>query len=249
MKKIGIVGGIAWRSTVDYYSGICSRSEQWQLARNPRALPSMPEISIESLDLSKAVSYLGADDDDASWDKFDDYHRAALQRLEANGVDFALLASNTCHHRFEAIVRGVRIPVISILDATAEACARMGADEVLILGTSVTMRSARFRGGFEKYGITAVGPHKEALRARTAVLIADLQLGKLEGGAERLGKIARSSFEARFRTQPAVCLACTELALALPDQKMLTSFEHDGVRYINTTTAHIEAAFNFALNE
>jgi aspartate/glutamate racemase len=42
MKKIGIVGGIGWPSTVDYYSEICRRSEQWHLARNPRAVPSTP---------------------------------------------------------------------------------------------------------------------------------------------------------------------------------------------------------------
>lgn len=54
----------------------------------------MPEISIESLDLAKAISYLGSDNDE-SWSRFDNYHRSALQRLEASGVDFALIASNT----------------------------------------------------------------------------------------------------------------------------------------------------------
>jgi aspartate/glutamate racemase len=44
MKKIGIVGGVAWLSTVDYYSEICRRSERWHLARNPQAVPSIPEL-------------------------------------------------------------------------------------------------------------------------------------------------------------------------------------------------------------
>ena len=47
-------------------------------------------MSIESLDLNKAVSFLGIDDDEESWLQFDDYHRAALRRLEASGADFAL---------------------------------------------------------------------------------------------------------------------------------------------------------------
>jgi aspartate racemase len=88
MKKIGIVGGVAWLSTVDYYSEICRRS-----------VPSTPEMSLESLDLNKVVSYLGIDGDEESW-QFDDYHRAALQRLEASGAEFAVMASNTPHHRF-----------------------------------------------------------------------------------------------------------------------------------------------------
>ena len=85
MKKIGIVGGVAWQSTTEYYSELCRRSEQWHLARNPHNVPMMPEISIESLDLAKAISYLASDDDEQSWSQFDDYHRCALKRLEANG--------------------------------------------------------------------------------------------------------------------------------------------------------------------
>jgi aspartate racemase len=251
MKKIGIVGGVAWRSTVDYYSEICRRSEQWYVSRNLQGVPSTPEMSIESLDLHKAVSYLGSDDDDdeESWLQFDDYHRAALRRLEASGADFALMASNSAHHRFAAIVRGIGIPVISILDAVAKESARIGACEVLILGTTLTMRSPRFRKGFAKYGVEAAGPHDEAARAITVGLITELQLGKLEGAAERLGRIARMSFERQFGTQPVVCLACTELPLAFPEQKMLATFEYDGVLYINTTAVHINAAFDFAVNQ
>jgi aspartate racemase len=244
---MGIVGGVAWPSTVDYYSEICRRCERWPLARNPQATPSTPEMSIESLDLNKAISYLGNDDDEESWSQFDDYHRAALQRLEASGADFALMASNTPHHRFATIVLGIRIPVISILDAVAKESARIGAGEVLILGTALTMRSPRFREGFAKYGIEAAGPRDEAARAMTVGLITELQRSKLEGAAEQLGKIARISFERQFRAQPLVCLACTELALAFHEQKMLATFEYDGILYINSTAVHIGAAFDFAV--
>ena len=147
MKKIGIVGGVAWRSTIDYYSEICRRSEEWHRARNPQAVPSTPEISIESLDLNQAVSYFGTDDDDESWRQFDQYHRAALKRLEASGAEFALIASNSPHHRFAEIVRGVGIPVISILQAVAKESARCGVREILILGTLLTMKSPVFRAG------------------------------------------------------------------------------------------------------
>jgi hypothetical protein len=78
VKKIGIVGGLAWPSTVQYYSELCRRSEQWHLQRN---LPlQTPEIAIESLNLAKAFSYIGSDGDEASWARFDAYHRTALER-------------------------------------------------------------------------------------------------------------------------------------------------------------------------
>ncbi len=249
MKKIGIVGGIAWLSTVDYYSELCRRSERWHLSKSLPGVPSTPEMSIESLDLNKAVSYLGTDDDEESWSQFDHYHRAALARLEASGADFALMASNTSHHRFGAIVRGIGIPVISILDAAAKESARIGASEVLILGAAVTMRSSRFREAFAKYGVEAAGPHDEAARAMAVGLITELQLGKPDGAAERLSRIAKSSFSRQFTSWPVVCLACTELPLAFPEKKTLATFEYDGVSYINTTAIHINAAFDFAVNE
>jgi aspartate racemase len=247
MKKIGIVGGVAWLSTADYYSEICRRSERWHYARHPHAVPSTPEMSIESLDLNKAVAYLGTDGDEESWSQFDDYHRAALRRLEASGAEFALIASNTPHHRFASIMRGIRIPVISIVEATAKESARIGASEVLLLGTELTMKSSKFREEFAKHGVEAAGPYDEEAKARTIDLIAELRLGKLVGAADRLGKIAKIAFERQFKTRPAVCLACTELPLAFPEQKTLSTFERGGVVYINTTAVHIDAAFNFAV--
>jgi aspartate racemase len=248
MKKIGIVGGLGWESTAEYYSELCRRSEHWHLARNPRDVPTMPEISIESLDLAKAIAYLGSDDNEESWSQFDDYHRHALKRLETNGADFAVIASNTPHHRFEAIVRSIRIPVISILDEMAKESARIGAQQVLLLGTALTMRSSKFRAAFAKYGIEASGPPDESLRAMTAELITDLQLGKSENADQRLATIAKRSLdEKQFGDQPAVCLACTELPLAFARMKQLATFEYDGILFINTTAVHIDAAFNFAV--
>ncbi len=250
MKKIGIVGGVGWQSTTEYYSELCRRSEQFHLARNPGGVPTMPEISIASLDLAKATSYLGSDDDEQSWSQFDDYHRRALKCLETNGADVALMASNTPHHRFEAIVRNIRIPVISILDEVAKESARIGAQQVLLLGTALTMSSPKFRETFSKYGIEASGPLDESLRAMTAELITDLQVGKLERAAQRVVNVARLSLgENRFGDQPAVCLACTELPLAFARIKQLATFEHDGILFINTTAVHIDAAFNFAVDE
>jgi aspartate racemase len=246
MKKIGIVGGVAWPSTVDYYSEICRRSEQWFLAGNPCGVPSTPEMSIESLDLSKAASYFGDDDDQESWAQFDDYHRAALQRLEASGVDFALIASNTPHHRFASIIRGIGIPVISIFDAAAKESARLGLRNVLILGTALTMRSPRFREEFARHGIEAAGPHDEPVKDAMAALIRELQLGHLREPAERLVAIAKSSFTQPFAARPVVCLACTELPLAFPKQKTAATFEYEGILFINTTAVHINAAVEFA---
>ncbi|MGA9353359.1 MAG: aspartate/glutamate racemase family protein [Terriglobales bacterium] len=245
IKKIGIVGGVAWPSTVVYYSELSRRADELRSAR-PDARALAMEMTIESLDLSRAISFWGNDDDDSSWARFDDYHRDALKRLEACGAEVAVMASNTPHHRFEEIVRGIGIPVISIVDASARAAAQMGAHEVLILGTPVTMRSAKFREGFARHGIEARGPRDEHARVATEELIRELQAGQTAGAAERLGKVARESFAAEFSGRPVVCLACTELPLAFVDEKVVAAFEDGGVSYINTSGAHIDAVFEFA---
>lgn len=245
MKKIGIVGGVGWQSTVDYYSHICRRSEERHLAMHLPGAPATPEIAIESLDHRKAISYLGTHGDEESWAQFDEYHRAALQRLVASGADFALIASNSPHHRFEAITRSVWIPVLNIFEVVAKESARMGVKEVLILGTALTMSSQKFREEFAKHGIEAAGPDDERARCRTIELISDLQCGKVEGAAERLEAIAKVA--AKHQTRRVVCLACTDMPLAFPKLKTLASFEVDGILYLNTSVVHAEAAFQLAL--
>jgi aspartate/glutamate racemase len=71
------------------------------------------------------------------------------------------MASNTPHHRFDAIVSGIRIPLISIIDAVAKESARIGARQVLLSGTA--MRSLQFRQEFAKYEIEDAGrPTKQS---------------------------------------------------------------------------------------
>jgi aspartate racemase len=248
MKKIGIVGGVGWLSTVDYYTGICRRSEERDAAANRGGPRSTPEMCIESLDLAKAVSYIGVDGDEASWSRFDEYHRSALRRLE-NGAGVALIASNTPHHRFDAIVRGIRIPVIHILDAVVKECARLEAKQILILGTTVTMGSTEFRKRFAAQGVEAAGPEDQAARLLIVGLIAELQAGQTQGAAERIGRIVRTSFAGQVAARPVVCLACTELPLAFPEWKTLESFAVDGITYVNSAAAHVLAACDFAAAE
>lgn len=241
MKKIGIVGGVGWRSTIEYYAEICRRYEEQHAARGRDGTAPSPEIAIESLDLARSVALLGSDEIEGSWARFDEYHRDALKRLEAAGAGVALIASNTPHHRFREIVRGVGIPVVSIVDAAAAEAARIGARQVLILGTALTMESPQFRKGFAKQGIEAAGPAHAAERAATVELIEELQRGRVAGAAERLGSLARTAYTGQFRGSPVVSLACTELPLAFPEMRSRSSFEAGGVVCINTTAAHVAA--------
>jgi len=115
-------------------------------------------------------------------------------RLEMSGVDFALIATNSAHHRFDSIVRGLRIPVISIVEAMAKKSAVIGARRVLLLGTDLTMRSLQFSQEFAKYGVEAAGPADEAVRDMAIELVADLQHGRSAGASDRLVQMAPRVF-------------------------------------------------------
>ncbi len=249
MKKIGIVGGVAWPSTVDYYAGLCRRSERRHRALGLPGPAPMPEMTIESLDVRRAIALLGTEGDEASWTLFDDYHRAALRRLEAAGAALAAIASNTPHDRLESIVRGVAIPVVDLVEAAARACAGLGATRVLLLGTAVTMASARFRDGFARWGMEAAAPHDAALRAQVAALITELQAGLDRDAGERLRRLVHAASRGHPGAHPAVCLACTELPLAFPAHAGETVFDLDGIACVNTAAAHVDAAFALAVGD
>jgi aspartate racemase len=246
MRKIGIVGGIGWRSTAEYYAEICRRCEEEHAARGGAGTAPTAEMAIESLSLAKAFALLGRDGDEASWAEFDRYHREALERLEASGAEVAVLAANTAHHRLKKITRGVRMQVVSILDAAAREAARAGRRQALILGTALVMRSPVVYEAFEKQGIEAAGPVEETERAAALQLIAELQRGQTEGAAERLHCLVRGAFARLFAGTPMAVLACTELPLAFPEMGSRAAFEVEGVVYINTTAAHVDALMEAA---
>lgn len=241
MKKIGILGGIGWPSTIEYYAGLCALAESRY--REPGRRSEMPEIAIESLDLSKAESMVGSDDDEESWLAFDAYHRSALQRLERIGADFVIIACNTAHHRLQQIQRGLGIPVLGIVEAAADACAAHGVEDVLILGTRTVMASAVFREAFRRGGIRAQAPEEERHKQIVLASIETLSRGRNEGASESLRRVFREAID----NSAAVYLGCTELPLAFPAHKHEGLFEIDGVRCINSTALHIRAAFEFAV--
>jgi aspartate racemase len=249
MKKPGILGGIAWPSTAEYYAGFCRLAERRHLDTGRSGPAEMPEMSIESLDLATATALLGNDDDEASWLAFDDYHRAGLQRLERAGAAFAVIACNTAHHRLEQIRREVGIPVISILDVAADACLRLGVDRLLILGTQIVMTSNLFRNTFRQRGIDAFGPsHPQQVRSIVSTIEA-LEHCCIDGAADRIREVVAGMPENGNPGATAVYLGCTELPLAFEANRTDEVFERDGIRYINSTALHIRAAFDCAMED
>lgn len=239
MKKIGVIGGLGWPSTIDYYRLLCQKTNAYFADQGlPKPLPA-PPIVLESLDMSVTRKLRGTAGDDASWQGFESVFRQCFQRLRDAGAEFGLIASNTPHARLKGIVRGLDLPVLSILDATAQAVCRLGARRVLVLGTTVTMHSTMYPEVLAAQGVETVPKLPDAeIAALGRIIDEDLYQGAV-GDADQFILTLCARYAG---ADDVVCLGCTELSLAFPEHQDDESFVCEGISFLNTTVAHVEAA-------
>ncbi|MGV6804829.1 MAG: aspartate/glutamate racemase family protein [Ruegeria sp.] len=244
MKKIGILGGVGWASTVDYYRAIAEGAGRHFAQRGYGSPLPVPPMTIESVTQAKTRALRGTAGDEASWAAFDAVFRAALLNLEGAGCDFGIIASNTPHARLHAIRQGVSMPILSIFDATADATATTGASRALVLGTSVTMQATNYADRLAADGITANDRLPDDHIAQMQAMIDD----EFYGGASANARTKLLEFCNRHATAgTAILLACTELPLAFPDHLDDPVFEADGHLFVNSSAAHVTAALKKAL--
>ena len=248
-KKIGIVGGVSWISTLEYYQAICELSHRCRHGQKQDGPAPIPEMTIESLNINKSVGLRGRPGDDDSWQAFEAYFRRALKRLEASDVDFAIIASNTPHNRFDQITDGLGIPVLNIFEEVARACVKNNIVKALILGTEPTMSSRVFPAVLRKHGISGILPNIGSDRDQVISLIELLQAEKNNKGAEQIQSLADKYLRVTPDEPAAVCLSCTELSLAFPEHLDVPIFETGGITYMNTLLIHAKAAFEYASDQ
>ncbi len=247
MKKIGIVGGVAWPSTVEYYRLLCTwtnehfREQGWDL---PYPTPPM---TIESVVMHETRKLRAKPTEgDEAWAAYDAAFRDALIRLQHAGCDFGIIANNTSHTRLHSIRHGLHMPVISILEETSKAARSVGVHHALVFGTSVTMRSTDYASALLANDVRA----NDQLPDDVIDFIQSLidtefeQKGTLRGRSELLRLCGDYVSDP---ADTAVLLACTELPLAFPEYAEQGTFESDGFIFINTTAVHARAALNESL--
>ena len=245
-KKIGIVGGVSWISTLEYYQAICEMAHRCKQGQKQDGPAAIPEMTIESLNINKSISLRGQPGDDDSWLAFEAYFQQALNRLEASDVDFAIIASNTPHNRFDQITEGIGIPVLNIFEEVAKTCVRNNIVNALILGTEPTMSSQVFPNVLRKHGISGILPSMGNDQDKVISLIGLLQAEKNNRGSEQIQGLAAKYLRATTDEPSAVCLSCTELSLAFPEHLNVPIFEINDITYMNTILIHAKAAFDYA---
>ena len=232
MKTIGIVGGVSWTSSLEYYRQM-NKMVQNMLGGLHSARILMYSIEFGEFSKQERLSALG------DWDPLKAIMIDAAQRLEKGGADFIVIASNTLNSLADIIATKVNIPIINIADATGEKVKQQGLTTVALLGTKFTMEQPFYRDRLQKYGIQVVTPDVAERDYINQVIFDELCADKInpESKAQFIRIINRL---ARDKGAQGVILGCTEIPLLIkPEDVNLPVFD--------TTAIHVEAAVRYAI--
>jgi len=225
MKVLGIIGGIAPESTVDYYRLIIASY------REQKRDGSYPPIIINSIDMKKMLDLIAAKE----LAGVTEYLLSEVKKLAQAGADLGLLASNTPHIVFEDIQRQSPLPLISIVEAACEATKALGIKKIGLFGTRFTMQGRFYNDVFSKQGIRLVVPDRN-----DQGYIHEKYMSELVNGiflAEtREGLLAIVDRLKKKDDIQGLILGGTELPLILRDAA------GRGIPFLNTTKIHVESA-------
>lgn len=230
MKTIGLIGGLSWESSTEYYR-IINREVQRRLGGTHSA-----KILMYSFDFGEIEELQEA----ARWDDARDLMIAAGKKLAAGGADFLVICSNTMHRMADAVEWQSRLPVLHIADATAAKIKQAKLKRVGLLGTAYTMEQDFYKGRLsEKHGLDILIPNEAERALVHRVIYEELVRGQVKDAsrAEYSKIIARLVKEGA----QAIILGCTEIGL-------LVKAEDSSVPLFDTTSIHALAAVDLALS-
>ena len=229
MRTIGLIGGMSWESSAEYYrlinTGVKQRLGGLHSARS--VMVSVDFAQIEALQSS------------GRWLEAGEVLADAAQRLERAGADCVVLCTNTMHKVATTIEAAVELPLLHIADATGAAIAAAGVTRVGLLGTRFTMDEAFYVGRLEReFGLEVILPLHDDREVVNSVIYEELCLGLTRNESRRrFREIMASLVE---RGAQGIILGCTEITLLVND-------EDADVPLFDTTRLHAAAAVAFAL--
>jgi len=229
-KRIGILGGMSPESTVAYYEYI-TRTYTERFGDY-----GYPEVLIYSVSFQPYVDWPNQD----RWDLVADGLSQAARKLVAAGADMILIATNTMHLVFDEIQARVEVPMLSLLDTTAEAIQGRGLSTVGLLGTRFTMEKSFYQDALAGHGISTLVPDAGDRAYVNRVIYDELVAGQIRDES-RAGYLAIIRKLAEQGAQ-GIVLGCTEIPLLVDEASA-------GIPLFDTTQIHAEAALNYAIQD
>jgi len=227
MKKIGILGGMSYESTIKYYDLILQKYYDRYHDYN------YPEILIYSLNFQKVIDYeLGTNEG-----IYVDYLMTGINSLQNGGVNFIVMAANSPHAVYEKLVQKSKIPILSIVEATAKKAQKENLRKLLLLGIKYTMQSSFYKDYFAKSDMEVITPLNSEQDIINQIIFDELVIGNFtQESKEMLLKIVNNY------DVDGVILGCTELPLILQQNDT-------DVILLDTVEIHAEAALKYCIEQ
>lgn len=229
MKTIGLIGGMSWQSTLEYYR-IINETTNERLGGSHSARCIL--YSFNFAEVGKLQM-------DGKWDELTKLIIKAAQRLERADAEFIVICTNTMHKLVDDVQQNVNIPILHIVDVVADKIGEKGFSKVGLLGTKFTMEEDFYKKRLrEKYDIEVVIPDDEERETINSVIYNELCNGKIiHSSKEKFKKIIKNL---NANGADGVILGCTEIPLLVKEEDV-------DIPLFDTTTIHAKAAVEFAL--
>jgi aspartate racemase len=229
VKTIGLIGGMSWESSIEYYR-IINETTQAKLGGLHSAKSIMLSVDFAEIEV---LQHQG------NWAESAQLLIEAARSLEAGGADFILLCTNTMHKVADEIQAKVNIPFLHIADATAQVVKDAGMQKIGLLGTRFTMEEEFYKGRLsQNYGLIVIVPNAEERETVHRVIYDELVIGKIEQySKEEYMRIMERLVDEGVE---GIILGCTEIGLLVHQQDCR-------VPLFDTTRIHAEAAVEYAL--
>jgi len=229
MKTIGLIGGMSWESTVEYYR-IINREVSRRLGGFHSA-----KILMYSVEFGEIECLMR----EGRWEEIGGHVATIAETLERGGAEVILLCTNTVHKVASWIESAAGIPFLHIADATGEEISRKGLKKVGLLGTRYTMEEDFYRNRLaEKFGLSVLIPPDEKRGIINDVIFNELCQGVIKQSSK--GQFMEVIRELVTLGAEGIILGCTEIP-------MLIKEEDSPIPLFDTTSIHALRAVDYAL--
>lgn len=229
MKTIGLIGGMSWESSAEYYR-IINQTTKEQLG----GLHSAP-IVMYSVEFNEIVRL----QHEGKWDELTAIMVDAAKRLERAGADLVLICTNTMHKMASEVEHATSLPLLHIADATATRIKEKRLKTVALLGTRFTMEQDFYKGRLaEKHGLEVIVPSAEEMEIVHRIIYNELCQGTILDSSKK--EYLRIITNLVSQGAEGVILGCTEIPLLVKQADV-------AVPIFDTTTIHAQEAVKIAI--
>ncbi|MGR6000764.1 aspartate/glutamate racemase family protein [Bacillus cereus] len=208
MKTIGLIGGMSWESTSEYYR-IINEEIKERLGGLHSAKCLINSVDFEEIERCQSSG---------DWDGAGEILGNAAYSLQKGRADFIIICTNTMHKVVGKIKAKIDIPVLHIADATAKEIKRKDIQKVGLLGTKYTMEQDFYKSRIEENNIKVIVPSEKNRKEINKVIYTELCLGKIVSQSREYYK--RVIEELVQKGAQGIILGCTEIGLLIKQENV-----------------------------